>query len=104
MVVDREIELRAEPVDPIRKVVVVKDDGTEYSLVENIDYILNEKTIVLEIINFDGESPIISVNDIVKVVYTPNLDDSSISLGYYAKRSNNDNTVEIQPNYIEYKS
>lgn len=104
MVVNREIELRAEPVDPIRRVVVVKDDGTEYNLVENIDYTLNEKTILLEIINFDGESPIIGVNDIVKVVYTPNLDDNSISIGYYAKRSNNDNTVEIQPNYIEYKS
>ena len=104
MVVDREIELKAEPVDPIRKVVVVKDDSTEYILVENIDYTVNEKTIILNIINFDGESPIIEVNDTVKVVYTPNLDDSSITLGYYAKRSNTDNNVEIQPNYIEYKS
>ena len=104
MVTDRRIELKAEPVDPIRKVVVVKDDYTEHTLVENIDYYVDEKTIVLEIINFDGESPIISVNDTVKIVYTPNLDDNSISIGYYAKRTNTDNTVEIQPNYIEYKA
>lgn len=104
MVRDRRIELRAEPVDPIRKLTVIKDDGTEYELTENLDYSLNEKVIVLDIVNFDGESSIMSVNDTVKIVYTPNLDDSGISLGYRAIRTNTDNNVVIQPNYIEYKS
>ena len=99
----RTIHLRTEPVDPIRKFVVSKSSGEEVNLHENIDYILSEKDIVLDIANFDGESPIISEGDIVKIVYTPNLDDNGISIGYYAKRSNTDKQVIIEPNYIEYK-
>lgn len=104
MMTNRRIELRAEPVDPIRKVTVLKGNGDEYELTENIDYTIEEKTIVLDIVNYDGESPIISLNDIVKIVYTPNLDDNGISLGYHATRNNTDKNVVIKPNYIEYKA
>ena len=99
----RTISLRAEPIDPIRKFILTKNTGEEISLHENIDYTLSEKDIILDITNFDGESPIISENDTLKIVYTPNLDDNAIAIGYYAKRENTDKQVSIKPNYIEYK-
>ncbi|MBR0272355.1 MAG: hypothetical protein IJQ68_10290 [Methanobrevibacter sp.] len=103
MVETRNINLRTEPIDPIRKFTLIKSNGEELNLYENIDYVLSEKNILLEITNFDGESPIIAEGDIIKIVYTPNLDDNAISIGYYAKRENTDKQVNIKPNYIEYK-
>ena len=106
MISNYRIDLRAEPVDPIRKVVINSESGTanEYQLIENIDYHIEEQAIILDIVNFDGESPRIQLNDIITIVYTPNLDDNSISLGYRASRINTDDKVVIEPNYIEYKS
>ena len=105
MVANRLVELRAEPVDPIRKVTVVHTDGSTEELVENIDYsIMDNKSILFDIAVFENDNPIISLNDQVIIVYTPNLDDGSISLGYSATRTNTDNQVVIEPNYIEYKS
>lgn len=102
MVESRTITLRTEPVDPIRKFIII-NNGEELSLHENIDYILSEKNIILDIANFDGESPIINEGNTIKIVYTPNLDDNALSIGYYAKRENTDKQVNIKPNYIEYK-
>ena len=100
----RILSLRAEPVDPIRKVTVTHADNTEKGLIENIDYTLDGKSIIFDIGVFENDNPDINLNDIITVVYTPNLDDNSISLGYSATRTNTDNQVVIEPNYIEYKA
>lgn len=104
MVIDRRINLSAEPVDPIRKVTVKHADGSEDRLLENIDYTIDSKSLILDINVFATENPIITLNDTVIVVYTPNLDDNSISIGYSASRTNTDNQVVIDSNYIEYKA
>ena len=46
---------------------------------------------------------ILNVNDKLEVVYTPNLEDVGIAIGYRAKRTNKDKQMIIKPNYIEYK-
>lgn len=105
MVADRLVELKAEPVDPIRKVTVMHSDGSTEDLVEGLDYkIYGTKSLLFEISVFEDENPIITLNDQVIIVYTPNLDDNSISIGYSASRTNTDNQVVIEPNYIEYKA
>ena len=104
MIQNYRVDLRAEPVDPIRKVVINSETDREYTLIENIDYHIEEKSIILDIVNFNEDSPRIQLNDILTIVYTPNLDDNSISLGYRASRVNTDDKVVIKPNYIEYKS
>ena len=104
MIQNYRVDLRAEPVDPVRKVVINSETDREYTLIENIDYHIEEKSIILDIVNFNEDSPRIQLNDILTIVYTPNLDDNSISLGYRASRVNTDDKVVIKPNYIEYKS
>ena len=105
MIETRLVELRAEPVDPIRKVTVLHADGSSEQLVEGLDFsIWGNKRLLFDIGVFEKDNAPITLNDKIIIVYTPNLDDNSISLGYYAKRTNTDNQVVIEPNYIEYKS
>ena len=104
MIQNYRVDLRAEPVDPIRKVVINSETDREYQLIENIDYHIEEQSLILDIVNFNDDSPRIQLNDLLTIVYTPNLDDNSISLGYRASRVNTDDKVVIKPNYIEYKS
>lgn len=105
MVANRTVQLRAEPVDPIRKVTVMHSDGSQVELVEGLDYnIIDNKSIMFEIAVFEDDNPTITLNDKVIIVYTPNLDDNCISIGYSASRTNTDNQVVIDSNYIEYKS
>ena len=98
----RRISLRTAPVDPIRKVML--NDNLE--LIEDVDYTVDydKQELCFDIINNDDKSTLLNLNDIVTVVYTPNLDDSGISLGYYAKRENIRKQCYIKPNYIEYKT
>ena len=101
----RRIPLRTAPVDPIRKVVLnPSSDNTE--LIEDVDYTVDydKQELCFDIINNDDKSTLLNLNDIVTIVYTPNLDDSGISLGYYAKRENIRKQCYIKPNYIEYKT
>ena len=101
----RRIPLRTAPVDPIRK-VVLNPDTDNLELVEDVDYTVDYDACELcfDIINNDDKSSLLNLNDIVTVVYTPNLDDSGISIGYYAKRENIRKQCYIKPNYIEYKT
>ena len=100
------LKLRAAPVDPIRDVIINPDSENEQTLVEDVDYHVdyNNKEIVFDILNADTNETVLAVNDVVRVVYTPNLDDSGISIGYHLTRTNTDKQGAIQPNYIEYKT
>lgn len=99
------IPLRTAPADPIRKVVLNPDTDNK-ELVEDVDYTVNYDTqeLCFDIINNDDKSSLLSLNDKLSIVYTPNLDDSGISLGYYATRENIRKQCYIKPNYIEYKT
>lgn len=94
----RTLPLRTAPVDPIKKVVLNPDsDNTE--LVEDRDFTVDYQA--HEII---FEESILETGDLVSVVYTPNIDDSGLALGYHAKRTNLNRQVNINPYYIEYKT
>ena len=102
----RIVPLRVAPLDPIKEVILITDDGeTETELFEDIDFTIDysKKQIEFPIVNINNASPVIKENDIIQIVYTPNLPDTSISLGYRAKRTNFTNQVRIKSNYIEYK-
>lgn len=101
----RTINLRVSPVDPIRSVILNKDTDDEVILTENVDYTVdaNGKKIVFEIVGSDGVSSRLNLGDTISVVYTPSLDDTGISIGYHATRTDTKKDVLIEPNYIEYK-
>lgn len=105
MMVNRRVPLRVAPVDPIRDVILNKNSEDEKRLIEGRDYDLDldTKELVFYINSNDGVSSAIKLNDTLTVVYTPNLDDERIAIGYHAKRTNTNNQVRIKENYIEYK-
>ena len=105
-VANRSVPLRAEPVDPIREVFIDKDTEDEKELYEDFDFTLDINTNSLIFKNLGGEDNNASVlkdGSELTVVYTPNLDDDRICLGYHAKRINTKSNVQISSNYIEYK-
>lgn len=97
----RRIPLRTAPLDPIRHLYY---NGEE--LREDRDYTIDFKTkeIVFPIINDNNESSRLNVNDRIEVIYTPNIDDDTLSIGWYAERTNVLKQVRIDPFYIEYKA
>ena len=103
----RTLNLRCECVDPIRHVILNKDSDFETELTEDKDFIVdyNNHSIYFPITNMETETSVLSLSDKVTVVYTPNLWDKGLSIGYYAKRTNTggSNICKIKPNYIEYK-
>lgn len=105
MLVNRKIPLRVKPVDPIRSVILNKDTDDEQELIEGKDYYLeiDSNILIFNVNNTDMVSSILKLNDVVTVVYTPNLDDESIAIGYHAKRTDTQKQVRIEENYIEYK-
>ena len=102
----RTLDLRVTPVDPIRSVILNKDTDDEEVLVENVDYTVdaNAKKIVFEIVGSDGVSSRLNLGDKISIVYTPCLEDSGISIGYHAKRTDTKKDVYLEPNYLEYKA
>lgn len=101
----RRVELKVKPVDPIRSVILNKDSDDEVILNENIDYTVDadNKLIIFEIVGTDGVSSRLQLGDRLEVVYTPNLEDTGISIGYHAHRNDLKKDVFIEPNYLEYK-
>ena len=91
------LKLRVAPADPIREVT-----HNEKILREDIDFTCDYDSHEL-IFPIKGDSSILNVNDIVNVVYTPNLEDTGIAIGYRAKRDNKDKNIIIKENYLEYK-
>ena len=105
MMVNRRVPLRVAPVDPIREVTLHKGTEDEKRLVEGRDFDMDLSTneLVFYVNSNDGVSSAIKLNDTLTVVYTPNLDDEQIAIGYHAKRTTTNNQVRIKENYIEYK-
>lgn len=101
----RRVSLRCAPVDPIKQVIINKDQDNEKELYEDIDFTVdyNNKELVFPIVSNDNQSSILQVNDTLEVVYTPNLEDTSIAIGYHAIREDTNHQCTIKPNYIEYK-
>ena len=101
----RSIGLRVLPVDPIKQVILNKDTDDETVLYEDLDYNVDyvNRKLVFPIINTDEKSCILNVNDTLNVVYTPNLEETSLSIGYRVKREKTDHDCRIKSNYIEYK-
>jgi len=97
---NRSVPLRVKPVDPIRKLTI---NGEEKH--EDIDFTVDYINKKIDFPVIDGyNNTILNANDEVSVVYTPNLEDTGIAIGYRAKRTNKDKQMIIQPNYIEYKA
>lgn len=104
---NRKVTLRCDAVDPIRHVYLNKDTDYERELVEDIDFIVDyaNHCINFPIVDYLSESSVLSLGDVITVVYTPNLVEASIMLAYYAKRDNEHlgKQCRIKPNYIEYR-
>ena len=102
----RQVPLRVSPVDPLRSVILNKDTDNERELIEDTDFTVDytKGLIIFDIISDDDYSTILSANDNLEVVYTPNLEDVGIAIGYTCKRGENtDKQVTIKQNWIEYK-
>ena len=97
----RTIDLRTTPVDPIRHLYY---NGEE--LKQDRDYTIdfNKNQIQFPVVNTDNESSILNVNDTIEIIYTPNIDDNGIAIGWYAERTNILKQARIYPYYIEYKA
>ena len=102
----RQVPLRVSPVDPLRSVILNKDTDNERELIEDTDFTVDytKGLIIFDIISDDDYSTILNVNDSLEVVYTPNLEDVGIALGYTCTRGENtDKQVTIKQNWMEYK-
>jgi hypothetical protein len=102
----RQVPLRVSPVDPLRSVILNKDTDNERELIEDTDFTVDytKGLIIFDIIADDDYSTILSANDTLEVVYTPDLEDVGIAIGYTATRGENtDKQVTIKQNWIEYK-
>lgn len=97
----RTLDLRTTPVDPIRHLY---HNGEE--LKQDRDYTIdfNKNQIIFPVVNTDNESSILNVNDTIEIIYTPNIDDNGIAIGWYAERTNILKQARIYPYYIEYKA
>ena len=100
----RRIPLRMVPLDPVREVKIIRG-GDEFIVYEDSDFTVDyaNKELIFNIVNINNGSSQLELNDIVSVVYTPNIEDTGIAIGYYASRSNLNHQLRIKPNYIEYK-
>lgn len=97
---NRSIPLRVPAVDPIRKLTINGEEKHE-DVDFTVDYI--NQVINFPVVGVDNISSILNVNDELIVVYTPNLEDTGIAIGYRGKRTNKDKQMIIKPNYFEYK-
>jgi len=104
---NRYIVLRANAVDPIRHVYINKGGDDERELVEDVDFTVDylTKTIKFNLLNIETDSTSLNLNDIITVVYTPNIEETGLAVGYYAKRKESalNKQCSILPNYLEYK-
>ncbi len=101
----RSVSLRCVPVDPIREVILNKDADNETELYEDVDFTVDyvNKQLVFPVVDDINQTSILKLGDKLDVVYTPNIEDTGIAIGYYVKRNNTDHQCKIKQNYIEYK-
>lgn len=110
LLADEDIEankvvLRMPPHDPIRRVLVNPDPEVEDTekitqLFEDIDYSVdyNNNSLIF------NENTGLIAGDTLQVTYTPDLEDSSISIGYWFNREDTLSRVFAEHSYIEYKT
>lgn len=102
----RQVPLRVSPVDPLRSVILNKNTDNERELIEDTDFTVDytKGLIIFDIVSDDDYSTILNANDNLEVIYTPDLEDVGIAIGYTCSRGENtDKQVTIKPNWIEYK-
>ena len=101
------IVLRAAAVDPIRHIYLNKEGDNEQELVEDDDFTVDylNKIVKFNLLNIETNSTSLKLNDIITVVYTPNIEETGLAIGYYAKRKESalNKQCKILPNYLEYK-
>lgn len=99
---NRYIQLKFAPCDPIRELVI---DDVEY--IEDIHFTVDytNQRILFPIIDVNLSSTLLTENigKEMYVVYTPNLEDAGLSIGYRGVRTNTDKQMKIYENYLEYK-
>ncbi len=94
---NRKVQLRVVPLDPVREVKIIQGDE-ETELYEDKDFTVDCKN--KELIFKPGK---LQLNDTLKIVYTPHLEDTGIAIGYTVTRKDINHQIRIKPNYIEYK-
>lgn len=101
-VTNRYIQLKFEPCDPIRELVI---DDVEYleDIHFTVDYLKNR--VEFPVIDVNQSKTLLNENlgKDMHVVYTPNLDDAGLVLGYRGIRTDTSKQMRIKDNYIEYK-
>ena len=80
-------------------------ENTQIELFEDVDFTVDyiNKQLIFPIVDDVNQNCILKENDKLEVVYTPNIEDTGIALGYYVKRDKTDHQCTIKQNYIEYK-
>lgn len=93
------VELKTYALDPMRSITLNPDTSSEESLIEDEDYTVdyNNHRINIPVANY-------KTGDKLHIEYTPDLDDTGIAIGYKLSRTNTDNQVTIEKNWIEYKT
>ena len=109
MITDNELEtrrvpLRVVPVDPLREVLLIHGDK-EIELYEDVDFTMDydKRELVFPILNIDGKNSRLTQGDIITIVYTPNIEETGISIGYHVTRTDLSHNIRLKPNYIEHK-
>lgn len=103
---DGHIPFRTYALDPLRSVILNKGKSSERQLIEDEDFSVDYNTHRINIMfNSDNTSTTqFKQGDTLTVEYTPDLDDTGISIGYKLTRTNTDNQIIINKNWIEYKT
>ena len=101
----RTLPLKVVPVEPLREVIITHDDETEEEVYEGRDFTVDydNHQIIFKVTDIDGISSVLSEGDKVSVVYIPQFEETSICIGYRAKRTDTKNQVHIKDYYLEYK-
>lgn len=99
---NRYIQLKFMPCDPVRELVI---DDVEY--IEDVHFTVDYQNRKINFPVNDVESSGTLLRDnlgkSISIIYTPNLDDTSLVIGYRGIRTNTDKQMRIIENYIEYK-
>ena len=84
-----------------------KEGDNEQELVEDKDFTVDylTKTVKFNLLNEDTVSSSLKLNDTITIIYTPNIEETGLAIGYYAKRKESalNKQCSILPNYLEYK-
>ena len=101
----RKVPLRVVPADPIREVKILRNNE-EIELHEDLDFTVDYTAheLIFPITNIVTSESQLELNDVLSIIYTPNLDDTGIAIGYKVTRTDLNHQIRIKPNYIEYKT